>query len=149
MALIDLISPEVVKVPLVSVRKDEVVKELIQILLDAGRISDFDKVREAIMARESLASTGLANGIAVPHAKTDAVKRLTMAMGISPAGVDFDALDNQPSQLFFLLLAPPDQSGPHIEALAEIARITRSRAIYEAFIKAASASEVVDIFREE
>jgi len=85
----------------------------------------------------------------VPHAKTDAVRKLTMALGIAPAGVDFEAIDGNPSHLFFLLLASPDQSGPHIEALAEIARITRSKAFYKMLITAGSAEEVVELFKEE
>lgn len=149
MALLDLISPEVVKVPLFSKTKPEIIKELVQILIDAKKISDFDSAYEAILKREDLGSTGLEQGIAVPHAKTDAVRKLTMAIGIAPAGVDFEAIDGNPSHLFFLLLASPDQSGPHIEALAEIARITRSKAFYKMLITAGSAEEVVELFKEE
>ena len=108
MALVDLIKEDVVKVPLISNTKPEIIKELLQILVDAGKISNLDAANEAILIREAKGSTGLENGIAVPHAKCPEVKSLTMAIGISPHGVDFEALDMKPSYLFFILLAPPD-----------------------------------------
>ncbi len=149
MALVDLISEEVVKVPLSSTDKPGVLRELLQILKDAGMVDDYDRVLEAIYKREELGSTGLEEGIAVPHAKTDAVKSLTIAIGISPQGIDFHSLDGKPSQLFFLMLALPNQSGPHIEALAEIAKLSKSRAFCNALINAKSAKEVVALFRED
>ena len=96
-----------------------------------------------------MASTGLEEGIAVPHAKTDAVKTLTIAIGISPEGVDFNSLDGKPSKLFFLMLAPPDQSGPHIEALAEIAKLSKSKAFINALINAKTPDEIVELFKED
>jgi fructose-specific phosphotransferase system IIA component len=149
MALVDLVSAEIVKVPLTSDQKDDIIRELIEILQDAGRIDDSDQIYEAVQAREALGSTGLEAGIAVPHAKTNAVSQLTIAIGIAPQGVDFEAIDGVPSQLFFLILAPPDQSGPHIEALAEIARLTRSKAFCRTLVNSTSAEEVVELFREE
>ncbi|MEJ2665434.1 MAG: PTS sugar transporter subunit IIA [Spirochaetia bacterium] len=149
MALLDLIEEEIVKVPLTAASKSSAVKELIGVLKDAGRIGDEDKVYQAVMKREDLGSTGLERGIAVPHAKTDQVKTLTIAIGVSPGGVEFNAMDGGLSRLFFLILAPPDQSGPHIEALADIARITRSDAFCRLIGAAKSAKEVVEIFRED
>jgi PTS system nitrogen regulatory IIA component len=149
MALIDLISPEVVKIPLRGETKPEIIRELLSVLVAAGRVSDSEAAYDALLAREALGSTGLESGIAVPHAKTNAVKDLTIAIGIAPGGVDFESIDGKPSRLFFLMLAPPDKSGPHIEALAEIARVTTSHAFCRLLISATSAEEVVEIFREE
>jgi fructose-specific phosphotransferase system IIA component len=149
MALVDLVTPEVVKVPLTATDKFGVIDELIQILADAGKIGDKQRVVDAIHKREALGSTGLEHGIAVPHAKTEEVKEITLAIGIAPQGIEFDAMDKKPSKLFFLILAAPDQSGPHIEALAEIAKLSKSKAFLEALINSSSAQEVVDLFREE
>ncbi|MEW5814943.1 MAG: PTS sugar transporter subunit IIA [Spirochaetota bacterium] len=149
MALADLISSEVVKVPLQSKNKTDVIKELIEVLKDSGRIKEIEAAYNAVIARENLSSTGLEEGIAVPHAKTTAVQTLAMALGIAPGGVDFNALDGKPSYIFFLMLAPPDQPGPHIEALSEIARITKSKAFCNLLINAKSSAEVVELFREE
>jgi len=148
MALIDLISPEVVKVPLVGVTKVEVIRELTQLLLDAGRIAELESVYDALLTREALGSTGLEQGVAVPHAKTKAVRQLTAAIGIAPRGVDFQSADGQPSKLFFLLLAPPDQSGPHIQALAEIARLAKSPTFLRLLSGASSPQEVAELIRE-
>jgi fructose-specific phosphotransferase system IIA component len=149
MVLVDLISPEIVKVPLTSTNKPAVMRELVEILKDAGKISDTESVLDAINSREELGSTGLELGIAVPHAKSESVKNLTLAIGISPEGIDFSSLDGKPSHLFFLMLAPPNQSGPHIEALAEIAKLSRSRAFCDALVRAHTPQEVVDLFKED
>lgn len=149
MAIVDLIAPNVVRVPLKSKTKTEVIRELVDVLDKAGKISDAESVYRAVIARENMGSTGLEKGIAVPHAKTEKIKSLTLAIGISPEGVEFDSLDGQPSKLFFLLLAQPSQSGPHIEALAEIARITRSQSFCRLLVNAATPEEVVELFRED
>lgn len=148
MALIDQIRPEIVKVPLTSTTKESTIRELIEILHGAGEISNVDAVYDAVMERESKGSTGLEIGVAVPHAKTSDVAHLIIALGISPKGIEFEALDGKPSHLFFLILAPPDQSGPHIEALAEIARLTRSQSFCNMLIETHSAEEVVRLFEE-
>ena len=149
MALVDLISKDVVKVPIVSKDKSGVLRELLQVLKDADKVNDFDSALDALLKREQMASTGLEEGIAVPHAKTNAVKTLTVAIGVSPEGIDFNSLDGKPSKLFFLMLAPPDQSGPHIEALAEIAKLSKSKAFCNALVNAKSPDEVVELFKED
>ena len=148
MTLIDQISEDVVKVPLEQTNKTDVIRELLDILADAGKLSDSDRAYNALLERESQGSTGLEYGIAVPHAKTDAVKTLTIAIGISPDGIEFGAMDGRPSKLFVLLLAPPGQSGPHIEALAEIARLSRSEAFLRALISSRSPADVLELLRE-
>lgn len=148
MALIELIEENVVKVPLEATTKEGVVRELVGLLAAAGKITDAERACESVLNREAKGSTGLEEGVAVPHGKTAAVKRLTIAVGIAPRGIEFGALDGKPSRLFFLLLAPPDQSGPHIEALAEIARMSRSKAFLATLAAARSAAEVVQLFRE-
>ena len=149
MALIDLIEEKVVKTPLSGQTKEEIIEELLDLLCASGKVLNREKALKAVMDRESKGSTGLEDGIAVPHAKTDAVKTLTIAIGIAPQGIAFEALDGKPSQLFFLMLAPPDQSGPHIEALAEIARTTRSKAFCRTLISSQTPSEVVELFQED
>ena len=149
MAIIDLIATNVVRVPLKSKTKTEVIRELIDVLDKTGKLSDAESTFKAVIARENMGSTGLEKGIAVPHAKTEKVKSLTLAIGIAPDGVDFDSLDGEPSKLFFLLLAQPSQSGPHIEALAEIARITRSQSFCRLLLNAKTPEEVVELFKEE
>ena len=147
MAVVDLLSEEIVKTPLTSQDKLDVLRELVQILKDAGQIEDFDGVLSAIQAREDQMSTGLEGGIAVPHAKSAAVDTLKMAIGIAPKGIDFNAMDGNPTKLFFLLVAPPDKTGPHVQALAEIAKLSQSKAFCKALINAESSAEVVELMR--
>jgi mannitol/fructose-specific phosphotransferase system IIA component (Ntr-type) len=149
MALIDLLVPEVVKTPLESKDKPGVLLELVGILKDAGRIDDLGTVLRAVQEREDKQSTGLEEGIAVPHGKTVAVSSLKLAVGIAPQGIDFNSLDGKPTTLFFLLVASPDQSGPHVEALAEIAKLARSKAFCQALVRAGSAQEVIGLIRGE
>jgi fructose-specific phosphotransferase system IIA component len=145
MALIDLVVEKIVKIPLESTDKPDVIRELVKVLKDAGEIDDYDAALKAVQDREDKQSTGLTDGIAIPHAKTAAVKSLKLAIGISPEGIDFDSMDKQPSKLFFLLLASPGMSGPHVEALAEIARLSRSKALCKALVNAENANEVVKL----
>lgn len=149
MSLIDQISEDIVKIPMKATNKVEAIRELVQVLKDNGTIEDENEIFEAIMQRESLGSTGLDRGIAVPHAKCPAVKSLSVVVGIAPYGIDFDSMDGDPTKIFFLLLASPQESGPHIEALAEIAEVTRSDAFCSALINAPDSLEVVGLFLEE
>ena len=91
MGVLELLSPEIVKIPMKSQTKREIIGELIQVLEDAGKLTDVEQARDAVLTREDMGSTGLEMGIAVPHAKTDAVKDLTMSLGIAPSGVEFQA----------------------------------------------------------
>jgi fructose-specific phosphotransferase system IIA component len=149
MALIDLVAEEIVKIPLESEDKPDVLRELVQILKDAKEIDDFDTVLKAVQDREDKQSTGLEQGVAVPHCKTDAVSSLKLAIGIAPQGIDFDSLDGEPSKLFFLLLAPSGLAGPHVEALAEIAKLVQSKSFCKALAYADGAQEVVELMKGE
>jgi mannitol/fructose-specific phosphotransferase system IIA component (Ntr-type) len=149
MSLIDLVQENIVKIPLVSTDKPGVLRELVGILQDAGQIDDFDSVLQAVREREEKLSTGLESGIAVPHGKTEAVTSLKLALGIAPQGVDFSSIDGEPSRLFFLLVAPPNQSGPHVEALAEIVKLVQSKAFCRALAGAEDAREVVELIKGE
>ena len=147
MAVMELMAENIVKTPLVSKDKPDVLRELVQILIDAGHIGDFEGVLDAVQKREDQMSTGLEGGIAVPHAQSGAVDSLKMAIGIAPEGIDFNAMDGNPTHLFFLLIAPPDKSGPHVQALAEIAKLSQSKAFCRAIINADNAAEVVELMQ--
>ncbi|OHB76600.1 MAG: hypothetical protein A2Z25_06030 [Planctomycetes bacterium RBG_16_55_9] len=149
MALIDMIEEKVIKIPLVSKDKPEGLRELVRILKDAGEIDDFETALKAVQDREDKMSTGLEKGIAIPHAKTAAVSSLKLAIGIAPEGIDFNSMDGEPSKLFFLLLAAPNQSGPHVEALAEIAKLAVSTSFCKALINADNTREVVELMKGE
>ena len=146
MAVVNLIEEDIIKIPLEAKTKPDVIKELVDVLKKAGKIEDAESVFRAVMLRENMGSTGLEKGIAVPHAKTHKVNNLVLAIGVSPEGIDFDSLDGEPSKLFFLLIASPQQAGPHIEALSEIARLTRSSNFCKLLLNAKTPKEIVEIF---
>ena len=103
--------------------KDEAITELVDLLCAAYRLRERDAIFEAVRRREETASTGVGMGLAVPHAKTDAVDRLYMAIGLARDGIDFDCADGEPARIFFVMISARDRTGPHIQALAKIARL--------------------------
>ena len=149
MGFLDLLNKDLVRIPLESTSKNDVLRELVQMIDSTGALNDREAALQDILKREILGSTGLERGIAVPHAKTPTVDKMVMAVGIAPRGIDFNALDGNPSSIFFMILAPPDQAGPHIEVLSDIAKVTKSDALCRMLIAASDADEVIELFEEE
>ncbi|MGB3087072.1 MAG: PTS sugar transporter subunit IIA [Phycisphaerae bacterium] len=149
MRLRDLLDEPVVKVGLESRDKEECFEEMIDLLVRAGRISDRAAALEALRRREAKGSTGIGQGIAIPHANDASIKAMTAAMATSPAGIEFDAIDDEPVHAVFLLLARMDDPGPHVRALAEISRLVQTPGLYRRLTEAKSPREVLDILDAE
>lgn len=146
MKIRNVLTPNVIKVPLESTSKEEIIAELLDLLVATGKVSDRDAAFQALMERERKMSTGLQEAVAVPHAKTNTVKSLAAAIGIKPEGVEFDALDGQPSKIFIMTLSPIDRVGPHVQFLAEVSRIIKSKEARERLLHAQTAKEVLAVF---
>jgi mannitol/fructose-specific phosphotransferase system IIA component (Ntr-type) len=147
--LSDLLSPRRVKIPLESTDKTGVLRELVTVLAEAeGRETDAEEWLRAVLAREEVLSTGIGDGVALPHAKAEQLPDLVMAAGVSAAPVDFDALDGQPVRLFFLLLAPERAIGRHIKALSRLSRLLRQEPLRRRLVAARDAAEFVRIVQE-
>ncbi len=129
MKIMDFLSKKAILTDIKSAKKGEVIKELVDALISAGEIEKRyrNKLIEALTTRESLGSTAIGQGIAIPHAKSDCVDKLIAAFGISKKGVDFDSLDGELAYIFFLLVAPQDSAGPHLKALARISRLLKDK----------------------
>ena len=112
-------------------------------------IGDPKGIVKALIDRENLGSTGIGQGIAIPHGKTDKVKRLTAVLGISKNGVNFDALDGEPVYIFVLLVAPKATAGPHLKALAQISRLLRDSYFCELLRKCRTEDEVFNMIKTE
>ncbi|MFN7170577.1 MAG: PTS sugar transporter subunit IIA [Candidatus Omnitrophota bacterium] len=151
MKIMEFLCEKAVSADLKAVDKKGVIEELVELLLKAGEIKEKDKQKiiEIILNRESLGSTGVGQGIAIPHGKSDCVKTLTASLGISKRGINFDALDGEPVYIFFLLLAPKDSAGPHLKALARISRILKDKYLRDSLIKAEDEKKILSIIREE
>jgi len=138
-----------IKAPLEGVDKEEVIEELVDLLVRNGRVSDRDAALDAINQREAKGSTGIGNGIALPHAKYTGLGQLTGVIGISEEGVEFDAIDDKPVQVVFLVLADASTPGPHLECLAQISRHLSVPGFYKRLIGCAGAEEVFNLLKSE
>lgn len=123
----DFVSSEAIRARLAADDKEGAIREMIGALLEAGRISadEVDSIVKAILKREELGSTGIGRGVAVPHTKHPSVQRLVGTVAVSSDGIDFNSLDGEKVQLFFLLISPPDRPGDHLRALENISRQLR------------------------
>ena len=145
MRLRDLLDEAAVKIGLESVDKEECFEEMIDILVRAGRVSDRTATLRTIQNREDLATTGIGEGVAVPHGKLDSISELTAALGTSADGIEFDSVDGKPVRLVVLLLASTSNPGPHILALAEISRLVRTPGFLRKAIEAKTPIELLEI----
>jgi mannitol/fructose-specific phosphotransferase system IIA component (Ntr-type) len=121
-----ILSNEVIKTPLSSTTKEGIILELLELLKDAGKVSDTDHVFRDIMAREKLMSTGIGDGIAIPHGKTSGTTEVLCAFGVKPGGVGFKSIDNMPADIFFLIVSPEDDPSVHLKFLATISHLLQS-----------------------
>lgn len=149
MRILDFLSEDAIEVNLSAKGKREVIEEIVEILVKTGKIVDSKKAVDVLMEREKLGSTGIGQGVAIPHGKSDCVKDITAAFGLSQDGVGFDALDGEPVFLFFLLLSPDGASGMHLKALAKISTILKDKHFRKMLMKAKAKEEVVKILKEE
>ena len=149
MTLLDILSSASTIVDLKGDTKEEIIAELVDSLSASEAISDRDKVLQAVLEREKIMSTGIGDGIAIPHGKSDSVVKLVAALGTQRRGVDFEALDGEPAYVFFLLVSPANVSGPHIKALARISRLLKNDDFKKKLITASSPEEIISAIRAE
>lgn len=147
MLLTELVTPQRIKVPLQSTSKDDLLRELVELLARTDGVKDVDDVLRAVRERETVLSTGIGSGVAIPHGKSSAVSRLRLVAGTTGEAVDFDALDGQPVRLFFLLVGPETAAGPHIKALSRISRLVRKESVRENLLAAGDADEFYRVLR--
>ena len=146
MNVIDLIDAKVVISSLKSSAKKQAIEELLQVLQSSGKVQNRELALKDILARESYLSTGMENGLAVPHAKTDAVNELVVAFGLHRSGLDFESLDGKSAHFVFLVLSPRDTSGPHIQALAAISRLLKDEKTRKKLLNADSSEKILEVF---
>ena len=144
MKLLDILKKEAIIPELSAGQKKEVLEELCHVLAHNEGLTQGPLV-EVLMDRERLGSTGIGEGIAIPHGKSDLVKNLTICCGRSSQGVDFESMDGRPTHLFFLLLAPENTTGVHLKALAKISRLLKDPSFRQEFMAAADAAEMYDL----
>jgi fructose-specific phosphotransferase system IIA component len=151
MKILDFLSPQTITVDLKEREKKKVITELVRLLNEARKIKaeDIENIVEALLERERLGSTGIGQGIAIPHVKCREVSEVVAALGISSKGVEFNALDGEPVSIIFLLLAPLESSGVHLKVLAKISRLLKDKFFRQALREAKTKEEIIKIIREE
>ena len=151
MQIIDFLSKKAIITDIKYTKKEDVIRELVDALINTGEIEKRhrNKLIDALMNRESLGSTAIGQGIAIPHAKSDCVDRLVAAFGLSKKGIDFDSLDGELAYIFFLLLAPQDSAGPHLKALARISRLLKDKYFRDSLRACTDDKSVIKIITQE
>ncbi len=133
---------------LASTSKEDVIHELVQLMSAGGGIIDPDSIEAGILEREREISTGLHDGIAIPHCKSDSVERIRMAVGLKPDGLEFEAMDGSPSTIFVAIASPTSATSEHIKIMSEVGRVLRDPSIRKALLKAESTREVLTILSD-
>lgn len=146
MKIAKVIAPDGITLTLQGRTKQAVIEELLDLLVSTGQVRDRKGALHALQEREAKMSTGMQHGLALPHAKTEAVDRLIGAIGICREGVDFQSLDGSPSTLIVLTLSPLSRTGPHIQFLAEIGRTLNSEEARERLLRAQTPTEALAVF---
>lgn len=123
--------------------KEEVIEELVDLVATSAMVKDRDELLADIKERENLVTTGVGYGVSFPHAKTKAVKGIVIAFGRSSTGIDFDAMDHKPVLVFFLIAAPEDAIGAHLNVMARLSYLMKSEENREKLMKAASPGDVL------
>jgi len=149
MRLSEILKPQNIKIPLEATTKTDAIKELIGVLGANGELADQNKVLEAVLEREGTRTTGIGNGLAIPHGKCTGVDHLVMGIGKAANPIDFQAIDGRPVTWIWLLSSPPDKTGPHIHALARVSRLMTIDKFRQALATAKTAQEVFDIIAQQ
>jgi len=132
MHLSELLNEDAISLTLNARDKESSIKELVQLLESAHRVDTKGEILSKVLQRESMMSTGIGNGVAIPHGKTRLLDQIVAACGVSRPGIDFDSMDGEPATLFILLVSPESLRGPHVKALANVSRLLKEESVRDA-----------------
>jgi PTS system nitrogen regulatory IIA component len=149
MRIRDILSDSAIMVGLKADTKKAVLEEMVSVLSEQDGLTDKQKMLEVLLARESLGSTGIGQGIAIPHGKSPVAKRVCAACGISRIGVDFDSLDDEKVYVIFLLVAPEEEASQLLKALARVSALLKDKYFRKALISSDSPQDVTKILEQE
>ncbi len=148
MSLLKYLTLETVTADLEGTQKQEIIEELLDLIVGTGKVKNREAALDAIMNRENKMSTGMENGIAIPHGKTDAVDELVACVGVSRKPVEFNSLDGKPCRIFIMTISPSHRTGPHIQFLSEISQLLRSESKRKKLLEARDARTILQILAE-
>jgi PTS system nitrogen regulatory IIA component len=149
MNIADILDEDSIIAELTARDKKGVLEELVSVLVTHKRLPDKEKPVEILLERERLGSTGIGDGIAIPHGKLKGIQRIICSFGRTKAGIDFQSIDERPTHLFFLLLAPEDSASEHLQALARLSRLLKDDHLRKRLLEADSKEDIYRIITEE
>jgi len=149
MKISDILTEQLVVSGLEGGTKNEIIDRMIDLVATSPKVVDKARVREAIFEREKIMSTGVGNGFAIPHGKTDAVSDIVAAFAVTAKPIDYDSLDEKPVRLVFLLVGKDNLVGPHIKLLSRISRLMNREEFRQRLLEKQSPREILECFRTE
>jgi PTS system nitrogen regulatory IIA component len=148
MKILEILDKRFIVPHLAARGKEGVLRELVHVITQVEKQVDEERMLEILLERETLGSTGIGEGVAIPHGKSKTVKKLLASFGRSIPGLDFQAMDGKPTHLFFLLVAPEDSAGIHLKALARISRLMKDASLRKRLMEAETGDELFAVFAE-
>jgi fructose-specific phosphotransferase system IIA component len=149
MKISDILEEKLVRTNLPGQSKEEIINLMVELVSNSPKVLDKEKVRAAILEREKIMSTGVGNGFAIPHGKTDAVADTVAAFGVTSQPIQYQSLDEKPVRLVFLLVGKDNMVGPHIKLLSRISRLMNKEDFRARLLDTKTPQEVLEIFRQE
>lgn len=149
MKISDLLTEDLVVTNLPGTDKKEIINAIIDVVGRSSKVLDLEKVREAVFEREGIMSTGVGDGFAIPHGKTDAVSDIVGAFAVTAEPIDYESLDEKPVRLVFLLVSKANMVGPHIKLLSKISRLMNKAEFRNRLLTMHSPKEIVELFKKE
>lgn len=149
MKISDILTEDLVVAGLKGSSKNDIIDAMVDLVALSPKVVDKEKVRSAILERERIMSTGVGNGFAIPHGKTDAVSEIVAAFAVTEEEIDYDSLDEKPVRLVFLLVGKDNLVGPHIKLLSRISRLMNKEGFRKRLLLVSSPKEIIDLFRQE
>jgi fructose-specific phosphotransferase system IIA component len=149
MKISDILTEDLVVAGLKGSSKNDVIDAMVDLVALSPKVLDKEKVRSAILERERIMSTGVGNGFAIPHGKTDAVAEIVAAFAVTEEEIDYDSLDEKPVRLVFLLVGKDNLVGPHIKLLSRISRLMNKEEFRKRLLLVTSPKEIIELFRQE
>ncbi len=149
MKISDILEENLVVSNLPGSTKDEIIDGMIELISHSPKVLDKERVRTAIFEREKIMSTGVGNGFAIPHGKTDAVTDIVAAFGVTAQPIDYQSLDEKPVRLVFLLVGKDNLVGPHIKLLSRISRLMSKEQFRNKLMETKTSADIIETFRQE
>jgi mannitol/fructose-specific phosphotransferase system IIA component (Ntr-type) len=148
MRILDFLNLDCIKIPLANMEKNEIIKELLNVISQAHREINIEEAFEGLIEREKIETTAIGHGVAIPHARIKNLSKVYLAFGITKEGANFDSIDNKPVKLVFLILFPEEEVRSQLALLARLARVLKDEILREEILKCSSNQGVIDVFTQ-